>query len=188
MFEKEKCGIYRDDGLAIIKIKGSRRIAQNEIDPKLRKIFKSEKLEIEIEALTPVTSYLDVEFNLTKHVHEPYRKPDDDPVYLNVNSDHPRHIIKNIPKMIEQRLSTLSSTEGIFDTHKALYEKALSDSGHIYKPIYDKEDPKKIRKAVNMKYQKPEKAGRKRKPRKIIYFNPPFSKSVSMHGPKPVKK
>ena len=29
-----------------------------------------------------------------------------------------------------------------------------------------------------MKYQKPKKAGRKRKPRKIIYFNPPFSKSV----------
>ena len=29
-----------------------------------------------------------------------------------------------------------------------------------------------------MKYQKPKKAGRKRKPRKIIFFNPPFSKSV----------
>ena len=29
-----------------------------------------------------------------------------------------------------------------------------------------------------MEYQKPEKARRKRKPRKIIYFNPPFSKAV----------
>ena len=181
MFEKEKCGIYRGDGLTIIKIKGSRRIAQNEIDPMLRKIFKSEKLDIEIDALTPVTNYLDVMFNLKKHVQEPYWKPDDDPMYLNVNSDHPRHVIKHIPEMIEQRLSALSSSEDIFDTHKALYEKAekaLNDSGHIYKPIYDKTDPKKIRKAVNMKYQKPKKSGRKRKPRKILYFNPPFSKSV----------
>ena len=29
-----------------------------------------------------------------------------------------------------------------------------------------------------MKYQKPGKSGRKRRPRKKIYFNPPFSKSV----------
>ena len=72
-------------------------------------------------------------------------------MYINVNSDHPKHVIKHIPEMIEQRLSALSSTEDIFDTHKALYEKALNDSGHIYKPIYDKKDPKKIRKAVNMK-------------------------------------
>ena len=106
MFEKEKCGIYRDDGLAIIKIKGSRRIAQNEIKPDLRKIFDSEKLKIEIDPLMPVTNYLDVMFNLKKHVHEQYGKSDDDPVYLNVNSDHPKHIIKHIPIMIEQRLST----------------------------------------------------------------------------------
>ena len=46
MFEKEKCGIYKDDGLAIIKMKGSRRIAQNEIDPELRKIFESKNLKI----------------------------------------------------------------------------------------------------------------------------------------------
>ena len=80
--------------------------------------------------------------------------------------------------MIEQRLSTLSSTEEIFDTHKAPYEKALKDSGYIYKPIRDEKDPKKIKKAVNLKYKKPEKSKRKRKPRKIIYFNPPFSKLV----------
>ena len=178
MFEKDKCGIYRDDGLAINKIKGSRRIAQSEIDGKLRKIFASENLKIEIDPLTPVTNYLDVSFNLTKHENDPFRKPDDDPVYLNKNSDHPNHIIKHIPIMVEKRLSNLSSTEQIFDTHKALYEKALIDSEYIYKPIYDEADPTKIKKAVNLDYQKPEKSGRKRKPRKIIYFNPPFSKLV----------
>ena len=80
--------------------------------------------------------------------------------------------------MIEQKLSTLSSTEDIFNTHQATYEKALKDSGHIYRPIRDEKDPKKIKKAVNLKYQKPKKPGRKRKPRKVIYFNPPFSNLV----------
>jgi len=172
IFEKEKCGIYRDDGLAIVKIKGSRRIAENDINPKLREIFKSENLKITIDPLTPVTNYLDVIFNLEKHVHEPYRKPEDDPVYLNVNSDHPKHIIKHIPKMIEQRLSTLSSTEDIFDQHKAPYEKALKDSGYVYECQISGEL------AYKLKYQKPGKSSRKRKPRKVIYFNPPFSKSV----------
>ena len=41
IFEKENCGIYRDDGLAIIKIKGSRRIAENDINKKLREIFEA---------------------------------------------------------------------------------------------------------------------------------------------------
>ena len=74
--------------------------------------------------------------------------------------------------MIEQRLSTLSSTEEIFDTHKATYEKALKDSGYVYKCQISGEP------AYKLKYQKPGKSGRKRKPRKPIYFNPPYSKSV----------
>ena len=125
-----------------------------------------------------MTNYLDVIFNLKKHVHEPYRKPEDDPVYLNMDSDHPKHVIKHIPKMIEQRLSTLSSTEDIFDTHKDPYEKALKDSGYVYRPSRDETDLNRPQQAVNLKYQKPGKSGRKRKPRKIIYFNPQFSKSV----------
>ena len=93
-----------------------------------------------------MTNYLDVMFNLKKHVHEPYRKPDDDPMYINVNSDHPRHVIKHIPEMIEQRLSALSSKEDIFDTHKALYEKALNNSGHIYNQSMIKQTQRKLEK------------------------------------------
>ena len=103
-----------------------------------------------------MTNYLDVSFNLIKHVHEPYGKPDDDPVYLNVNSDHPKHIIKHIPIIIKQRLSTLSSTADIFNTHKVLYKKALNDSGYLYKPIYDEADPPQLQKAVNLKYRQSE--------------------------------
>ena len=161
VFEKEKVGLYRDDGLAIIKINQSGRTAERTIKPKLNEVFNSEELKITVEPATQVTDYLDVKFNLSKHTHEPYRKPNNHPMYLNVNSDHPKHIIEHIPKMIEQRLSTLSSTEEIFEAHKSTYEKALRESGHT----------------CNLKYQKYVKVKR-RKSRNVIYFNPPYSRSV----------
>ena len=61
--------------------------------------------------------------------------------------------------MIEQRLSTLLSTEGIFDTQKAPYEQALKDSEYVYRPSGNETDPNRPKKAVNLKYQKPEKSG-----------------------------
>ena len=69
IFEKENCGIYRDDSLAIIKINGSCRIAENDINKKLREIFESENLKIKIDPLTPVVNYLDVFFNLSMYMN-----------------------------------------------------------------------------------------------------------------------
>ena len=105
---------------------------------------------------------LDVKFNLSNHTHEPYRKRNDNPCYLNVNSNHPKHIIDHIPKMMSQRLSTLSSNEQIFEQNKSVYEKALKDSGY----------------ECSLKYQKTSDAKKRNRSRKAIYFNPPFSKSV----------
>ena len=102
--------------------------------------------------------------------NEPFRKENDKPMYLNVKSDHPNHIIKHIPIMIEQRISNLSSIEEIFDTHKGPYEEALKSSGYRCKATKSQN--------VNLKYQKPGVTKRKRKPRKVMYFNPPFSRYV----------
>ena len=149
IFEKNKVGIYRDDGLALLKIKQGGRTAERIIKPKLDKVFNSEELKITVERATQVADYLDVKFNLAKHIHEPYRKPNDYPLYLNVNSDHPKHIIKHIPKMVEQRLSTLSSNEEIFEANKSAYEKALQESGHSCNLKYIK--PEKLRKSKRTK-------------------------------------
>ena len=65
--------------------------------------------------------------------------------------------------MIEQRLSKLSSSEEIFERSKTVYEKALKDSGY----------------KGDLKYQKPNKEKKRKRSRKVIYFNPPFSKSVN---------
>ena len=163
IFEKNKVGLYRDDGLAIIKIQQSGRTAERTIKPRLNKVFNNEGLKITVEPASQVIDYLDVKFNLEMHTHEPYRKPNDTPLYLHVKSNHPKHIIEHIPKMIEQRLSILSSTEEIFEAHKPVYEKALRESGH----------------KCDLKYQKPENLRKRKRTRKIIYFNPPFSRSVS---------
>ena len=42
MFEKEKVGLYRDDGLAIIEISKSGRTAERTLKPKLSAIFNDE--------------------------------------------------------------------------------------------------------------------------------------------------
>ena len=49
-----------------------------------------------------------------------------------------------------------------------------------YRPSNDETDLNPTQRPVNLMYQKPEKSGKKRrrKPRNVIYFNPPYSKTV----------
>ena len=59
-------------------------------------------------------------------------KPDNKPVYVHAESNHPPKIKKNIPKMINDRLCTLSSSEEEFNAAKQPYEEALKESGYKY--------------------------------------------------------
>ena len=54
------------------------------------------------------TDYLDVTFNLATGKFFPFRKPKNVPLYINAKSNHPLTIIKDLPKMINKRLSELS--------------------------------------------------------------------------------
>ena len=83
-------------------------------------------------------------------------------MYINVNSNHPKSIIKQIKPSLEKRLSTLSSNKEIFDAAKGPYEKALKDSGHDHILNFQPRS------------QKPK---RKRR-RKVIYCNLPHSNHV----------
>ena len=49
LFEKSKVGLYRDDGLALIKINQGGRTAERQIKPILNKIFNSEGLKITVD-------------------------------------------------------------------------------------------------------------------------------------------
>ena len=119
-FEKSAVGLYRDDGLGIAK--GTDR-TRNQIRKRIGAIFKEEGLNITTEINMIETDFLDVKLNIAIHQHRPFRKPGDLPTYINVLSNHPPAIIKEVSKMIEKRISKLSSTKEIFDEEIRIYQK-----------------------------------------------------------------
>ena len=53
--------------------------------------------------------------------------------YVNVSSNHPPGILKNIPDSVNKRLSGLSKTEEIFNSSVGPYQEALEKEGHRVK-------------------------------------------------------
>ena len=156
-------GLYRDDGLAVLKGTGR---TTDKIRKIINEIFKDIGLKITSKCNLKVVDYLDITLNLNTQSYEPYRKPNDEPLYINIKSNHPPNIIKHIPDAVSKRLSTLSSNNQIFDKAAPTYNKALSRSGYKNKIVYSKE-------------QNTENDKKKRnRTRKIIWFNPPYSLNV----------
>ena len=87
---KNDIGLYRDDGLGVMN-----RIGGPEIERRKKKIiqtFKKHKLDITVKANLKVVQYLNVEFDLSNNVYKPYRKPNNEPLYVNVKSNHPPNV------------------------------------------------------------------------------------------------
>ena len=79
-FGKEKIGLYRDDGLAIIMNRSARLAVKTRKE--LHKVFEQFDLKITAEANLHVVNFLDVTFDLITGKHKPCRKPSDDPLYI----------------------------------------------------------------------------------------------------------
>ena len=105
-------------------------------------------------------------YNLKDGSYSPYRKPDNNPLYIDKRSNHPPSITKHLPASINRRISSLSSSELAFDSVANVYEEALHKSNYNGKLEYSPDNP-------------PSTTTQKRKrQRNIIWFNPPFSKNV----------
>ena len=63
-------------------------------------LLKKDGLEIIIECNKKVADFLDVTFNLKGGTYKPCQKPDNKISYINVQSNHPPNIIKQLPKTI----------------------------------------------------------------------------------------
>ena len=158
-FPELNCGLYRDDGLAYVEnISGpqSDRLRKNVIQ-----YFNLHGLQITIDINLTQVNFLDVTLDLKSEKYWPFRKPNDQPLYVNKSSNHPPSIINGLPKMIEKRISQLSCNEEEFRKVKNEYNNALSNSGYNYDINYTKTTPKK-----------------KTRKRNIIWFNPPFNSQV----------
>ena len=162
-------GLYRDDALLALKGSGP-QIEQ--IKKKIIQLFKSNGLAIEMGNTSTKTEFLDIMLDLGKQTYEPYNKPNHKIKYIDSRSNHPAIIKKNLPKMIEKRISLLSSNESIFDKHKSVYEKALKEAGF---------------KDGKIKYQKPNgsitseasKKSKRNRTRDVVWFTPPYSENVA---------
>ena len=125
-------------------------------------LFKEVGLTITIDTNLTETDFLDVTFNLAMGKFFPFRKRNSIPLYINVKSNHPSTMIKDLPKMINKTLSELSCNKDEFDKAKLLYEKSLQESGY----------------KTSMSYAQTEVKTNKNRSRTIIWFNPPFSQNV----------
>ena len=60
-------------------------------------------------------------------------KPNDIPLYVDKNSNHPPGILKNIPKSVNNRLSKISANQEVFMQACTPFQEALKKSGYDYK-------------------------------------------------------
>ena len=154
-------GLYRDDGLAILENSSgpeSERMKKNIIN-----VFQQHGLKITADTNLIQTNFLDVTFNLTSGKYWPYRKPNDQPLYIHQKSNHPPTIKKQLPTMLANRLSMLSCNQEEFNKAIPDYNAAIEQSGHSSGLQYsDVQEPTR----------------RKNRKRNIVWFNPPFSENV----------
>ena len=126
-YNKNDIGLYRDDGLAIFKnISGPK---SEKVKKDIQKLFKENELDIVIQCNMKTVNYLDVTLNLENSTYRPYQKENNQIKYINIESNHPPSIIKQLPLSIESRLSSLSSSEEIFNDSVSPYQYALDKSG-----------------------------------------------------------
>ena len=91
--------------------------------------------------------------DLTTGKYEPYNKAGNIPQYINVKSNHPPNIIKNLPESISRRINKLSSDKSVYDNSKDLYNNALYNSGFKDKIKFYPDFNKNISRGKNRKRQ-----------------------------------
>ena len=166
-FPEGDIGLYRDDGLAIFKNMNAR--AGDKARKDFSKVIGDLGLKITVQSNLKVVDYLDVTLNLTTGKYYPFRKPDNDPLYINAKSNHPPSTIRQIPASISTRISGLSCNQDEFDKSSQLYNDALRSSGYNERIHYVEGQGRKQS---------------KNRSRNIIWFNPPYSQNVRTNIPK----
>ncbi|MCG8430904.1 MAG: hypothetical protein MJA29_07015, partial [Candidatus Omnitrophica bacterium] len=97
------------------------------------------------------------------------RKPNDKPLYIHKNSNHPPNIIRELPNTINKRLNTISSNQAEFDKAKPIYQRTLAECGYDHNLVYEEQTPAEPQQTKKKKNRK----------RQIIWYNPPFNSAVT---------
>ena len=156
-----KLGLYRDDALGVCDL----RPRQAELlKKKLCRALEEYGLKITVEANVKSVNFLDVNLSLSTNTFKPYMKPNDTPLYVHKQSNHPKGILRNIPLSVNKRLSCISANENVFKECSQPYQEALARSGYDFE----------------LKFNPPtqNQSKKRNRQRRISWFNPPFSVSV----------
>ena len=92
-------------------------------------IFKNESfLNIVWATNFKIINFLDVSLNLSNCKYHPYSKPGNTSLYIDINSNRPPNIAKNLSETIFRRVTKLSSAKVLCDHSKDFYNGAFSNS------------------------------------------------------------
>ena len=92
--DEQSTGLYRDDGLVILRNTSKQKT--DRIRKDIIEIFENAGFKIKIKANLHIADFLDV-------TYKPYKKPNDQLPYVNTSSHHPPQIIKKINQIILQK-------------------------------------------------------------------------------------
>ena len=98
----------------------------------------------------------------------PYRKPNDTPMYIHRQSNHPPTIINSLPSAIGRRLTDISHDEDAFNAVAPAYNDALKASGYSETIAYTGQQG--LARAAQRR--------RRTRERTITWYNPPYNKNV----------
>ena len=141
-------GPYRDDGLAVMDGSGPEI---ERLRKSVFKIFKTMGLKVAIESNIKSTNFLDILFDLQTNTYRPFQKDNQNPLYINRQSNHPFKIKKELPNMIANRLSKLSCSEQVFNNEPNTYQDALNETGFPEKLNYTDSASSAIRRKPDLK-------------------------------------
>ena len=159
-------GLYRDDSLGVLDL--AKPVVYDKIRKQTFKIMSDIGFKITLDIGKQVTNFLDVTLNLSDGTFRPYRKPNSLINFININSDHPKHIKKALPIMTQKRLSCLSSNAKIFNEIKAPYENMLNNNGFKCKLSYETND-NKVKKR------------NKSRNNRVLWYNPPYCSNINLN-------
>ena len=188
----EQVGLYQNDG--IIYIPDSNGPKTSSIQKKIIRVFKLLGFRIQIASNLKIIDFLDVTLNLSNGTFKSFSKNDSAPRYINISSNHPRSVLRQIPNAVNQRINKLSSCKKIFKENKSRYADALKDSGFQGRLEYltpmdlnsrarnkngGTRTPFKVGEIINNSSHGKRRG--KNRNRKVAWFNPPFCRLTNIN-------
>ena len=110
-FDKEYAGWYWDDELILLRNMSNQKT--DRIQKDMIEIFINTGFKIEGKTNLNIIGVLDVTFHLSDGTFRSYKRPNNQLLYVNILSNHPSQIIKQLPTSISDRLSNNSSNQKV---------------------------------------------------------------------------